>query len=240
MGKTCEKCGKDMGFFHSLRSKVAICKECAETIDRNIKTFETRMSELVQTLPFTEKDEHELYALRERLQLSNNDIGDISEKIDYAKRLTRFQSGQLPILKSCDLILQKNEICHYSALVDLIEEKRKSHYVGGSRGVSVRIVKGLSYRVGGFKGERVTEEYNEITDNGRLYITNKRVVFSGNKKSVAYPLKSIVVIQKFGNAIQFKKENEAKPKYFGINMDEAIEEISVIVTYLVQENIQRT
>ena len=36
--------------------------------------------------------------------------------------------------------------------VDYFVEKTRTHYKGGSQGVSVRVMKGVYYRTGGFKG----------------------------------------------------------------------------------------
>jgi hypothetical protein len=58
--------------------------------------------------------------------------------------------------------------------------RTKTRYVGGSHGVSIRIAKGLYYRVGAFKGERVQTKNLVLEGIGALVITNK-------SKSVAAP-----------------------------------------------------
>lgn len=234
MAAICKKCGKKIGLFKKSKTDKELCKECSELIQKNIRTYESVLQELIDNIPFTAQSEHQLKSLKQKLELTDADIAHTIADVDHAKSLARFYAQPLPVDEACEIILKKNELCHFSTNADLIEERRKSHYAGGTQGVSIRIAKGLSYRVGGFKGERVTEEYNEVTDTGTLVITNKRVVFAGKKKNVSYTLTSIAAINRFTNAIQFKKENEAKPKYFGTDDPWTIDEIFIIVSRLVE------
>jgi hypothetical protein len=237
MATTCKKCGEKIGFFKKSKNDKELCKKCADLIQNNIGIYESALQELIDNIPFTEQSEHQLISLKQKLELTDAEIAHTIADIDHAKSLARLYAQPLPVEKSCEIILKKNEVCHFSSSTDLIEERRKSHYVGGTQGVSVRIAKGLSYRVGGFKGERVTEDYNEITDTGMLYITNKRIVFAGKKKNISYTLTSIASINRFTNAIQFKKENEAKPKYFGTNDHQIIDKLYVIVSRLLNSRV---
>ena len=55
-----------------------------------------------------------------------------------------------------------------------------STYVGGSQGVSIPLVAGIRYRVGGFKGRVVPGEEMQIDkDQGFVKLTNQRLIFSG-------------------------------------------------------------
>ena len=55
-----------------------------------------------------------------------------------------------------------------------------STYVGGSQGVSIPLVAGIRYRVGGFKGRVVPGEEMQIDkDQGIVKLTNQRLIFSG-------------------------------------------------------------
>lgn len=61
--------------------------------------------------------------------------------------------------------------------------KTYRHYVGGSDGVSIRVMKGVYYRVGGFRGYPVEETKLTKIDEGILCITNKHIYFGGRVKS---------------------------------------------------------
>ncbi len=65
---------------------------------------------------------------------------------------------------------------------ELLRRKKRTHYVGGSQGLSIRIAKGLYYRTGSFKGEKVQTSETVHVDTGLLGITNKHLYFAGSFK----------------------------------------------------------
>ena len=70
--------------------------------------------------------------------------------------------------------------------VSLVEPRRApAKYVGGHSGASVRIAKGVYWRVGSAKAKRVPQGdiLKIIDENGVLHITNQRAVFTGTKQN---------------------------------------------------------
>jgi hypothetical protein len=159
---------------------------------------------------FISKDEElELAQMMTSLGISEEDIPIKSRQAFLDTRmLTQLAQGIFPDLK-VDILLKKNEICHFVTSAQLMEEKTKTRYVGGSQGVSFRVAKGVTFRSGSFRGRAIKETNKEVTDTGILYVTNKRVLFVGNKKNVSYPINKILDICKYTDGIKFQKENES-------------------------------
>lgn len=67
----------------------------------------------------------------------------------------------------------------------LVEVKRKTgHYVSGSRGVSIRVAKGVRVRAGASRGHYVPgDEAETQVDTGSAVITNQRIVFYGSRQT---------------------------------------------------------
>jgi hypothetical protein len=65
---------------------------------------------------------------------------------------------------------------------EFLEDKTHRQYVGESSGVSIRIMRGVYYRTGAFKGEAVNRTERIHVDTGLLAITNKHIYFSGEAK----------------------------------------------------------
>jgi len=89
-------------------------------------------------------------------------------------------SGEAPIL------LKKAEFpILVITNIGLVEMGREGgSYQGGSQGVSFRVAKGVSYRVGGHKGNFVPgPEVLKMVDEGTAVVTNQRVVFQGAGKT---------------------------------------------------------
>ncbi|HEX2785816.1 MAG TPA: hypothetical protein VHN36_19745 [Ilumatobacteraceae bacterium] len=85
--------------------------------------------------------------------------------------------------------LKKNEVV-YLVLngVGLVEPRRgPTQWVGGSQGVSFKLIKGVRYRVGGTRGHVVQgEERPVVIDTGTGVVTNQRMVFIGDKRSTEW------------------------------------------------------
>lgn len=111
----------------------------------------------------------------------------------------------LPIIYGSPVILQDGEDCHYSSTVDRVTTKNKVvGYSGGSQGVSLRVCKGMSYRIGASKGVPIRQDVLE-KNSGNLSITDKRIVFMSEKGSFDKPITKLSAIEPFqdGLALQF-------------------------------------
>jgi len=88
--------------------------------------------------------------------------------------------------KDSGLALRKGEVVVYRlGAVGLVEFRSNgSSYSGGSQGFSMRIMKGVSYRVGANRGSLTKNpETLQMVDQGSATFTNQRVVFSGASTS---------------------------------------------------------
>lgn len=72
--------------------------------------------------------------------------------------------------------------------------------VGGSQGVSIRIAKGVYYRVGAFKGQPVEYSERVFVGSGLFAVTNRHIYLSGGK-SFRIQHDKIVTIEPFTNGV---------------------------------------
>lgn len=115
------------------------------------------------------------------------------------------------------VILRGDETCYaLSRNAQHIVSKTKTHYVGGSQGVSIRIAKGVRYHVRGFRGRPVTEEFEAVADFGSVYVTNKRFIFAGTKEVKTVPTTKIADVHLDGARVIVIAENKANPLVLGI------------------------
>lgn len=90
------------------------------------------------------------------------------------------------------------------------EEKTGRKYVRGSRGVSMKVCKGVYYHAGASKGHTVTYQYKDNIGKGVLAITNKNIIFSGNKV-IKIPISKVLSYRPYFDGIEITKE-AANPK----------------------------
>jgi hypothetical protein len=115
------------------------------------------------------------------------------------------------------VILKKGEVVHYAAAA-LLKEIRVVNlgYRGGSSGISIRIMKGVSYRVGSHRGYMVKEDQLVQTSGGTLLITNQRLFLiptTGNRP-VTIPINKLHFYRCAENALEVYKEGREKGFFF--------------------------
>jgi hypothetical protein len=77
----------------------------------------------------------------------------------------------------------------------LLEGKRlPSHIQGRTQGISLRLMKGVSYRVGGGRGTVTPGEMSTI-DTGQACVTNKRVLFAGSLQTREWDFAQLIACQ---------------------------------------------
>ena len=98
---------------------------------------------------------------------------------------------------------------------EYIEQKIKREYVGGSAGVSIRIARGVYYRIGAFKGHPIEKSHAVHVDTGILGITNKHIYFYGHNKKFRIKYEKIVSFESYSDGIGLQKDAvTAKPQIF--------------------------
>lgn len=182
----------------------------------------------------TKDGETELENIQKYLAIPDSDIFAEKQEIKKLRLITKISEGDIPSVEINNIILQKNEIGYWVEPVELIEEKvLYRRYEGGSSGVSFRVMKGVRYHVGGFKGHMVSDVGKVTVDRGDLIITNKRVIFRGNEKSFTNSLVKFLDIHFFNNALQLTEINRTKPRIFKFTQQGNSEIMAAIISYAI-------
>lgn len=168
-------------------------KAAENAISDNLLTKEEE-SRLVDLAEFFGADKHSLSERKAYIALTKAAvIRDICEG-KMPKRIK--VEGQLPIA------LQKDEVLLWIFQQTKYHENRtRTQYVGGSQGISVRVMRGVYYRVGAFKGEPIQTDVNVHVDTGQLYVTTKHLIFYGPTKSVRLKYSKIISYTPYSDGI---------------------------------------
>jgi len=127
-----------------------------------------------------------------------------------ARHVQALKNGQFG--NCANFVPQQGENVCYVTSARLHELKVvKREYVGGSRSTRIRIAKGVSFSVGGSRGQLVNHEDIVETARGRLVITTKRLVFLGDAKSFAVELSKLLSTEIALDAMQFPAPRTGKP-----------------------------
>jgi hypothetical protein len=112
--------------------------------------------------------------------------------------------------------LQKNERVIWAfPNTRYLEDKTRREMRGTSHGVSIRVMKGIYYRVGASEGRAVEFTERQLVDTGELVITNKHLIFAGPAKSVRVPHSKIVAVQPYEDGFGIMRDAQnAKAQVF--------------------------
>lgn len=114
------------------------------------------------------------------------------------------------------IVLQKGEsVIWVFNGVQLHEMRTKRHFVGGSVGVSVRVMKGVYLRTSSFRGHPVETTHAVHLGSGAFVITNKHVFFQGPAGVVKMAVKKIVMMEPYTDGIMLQMDGvSAKQRTF--------------------------
>ena len=95
------------------------------------------------------------------------------------------------------------------------EEKVRREFVGAHHGVSLRVARGVYYRVGGFKGHPVERSELVEVDTGIVGVTSKRLYFAGPRKSLRVPYSKVVSFRPYSDGLGIYRDSaSAKQQIF--------------------------
>lgn len=141
-------------------------------------------------------------------------------QLNKATVLRELAEGNMPSLPTfrepLPINLQKGESVIWAfSDTEYLEDQIKREIVGRSHGVSLRIMKGVYYRVGAFKGRPVTKQERVSLGLGTLFVTTKHLYFAGSQKSFRVPYSKIVAFEHYSDGIGITRDAaSAKPQTF--------------------------
>lgn len=168
---------------------------------------------------FTDDEEQRINEFVNVLGISLNNLpakyqnSDIS-RIGQASMLKQLQRGVLPQTNIvAPILLGKDEVvlwCYDG--VTMWQEKVKREMVGSHSGFSFRVMKGVTYRTGGFKGHPVEHSYMDNAGTGSLYITNKHIIFHSSLRSTKIPYKKIIGLNPYQDGMGVQQDGASSKR----------------------------
>jgi len=170
----------------------------------------------------SEEEEAHLIAFANRHSLSETELDNrnVYTNMLQIRILREVESGEISSLNAftgeCPFNLQRSEkIIWVFPNVSFNEVKTRRQRVGGSQGVSVRVMNGVYYRTGQFQSRSVESTSREYVGDGTLGVTTKHIYFSGEYRKFRVPYTKIVAFDSFSNGFGITRDTvSAKPQTF--------------------------
>jgi hypothetical protein len=146
--------------------------------------------------------------------------------------LWRIESGEFPVIRA-SVQLRDDELCHFVAPARWLESRSRTFASSQSApDATVRVARGMSYRVGTSRPRRLTVDELAEVDTGTLYLTSQRVIFQGTDHSFAQSLDSLQSVDVFADGIAFERDADRHPH---LVLDDQAEAAAVLLTCLLRE-----
>ena len=155
--------------------------------------------------------EAELHAEADRLGVGINFPPSIQAELKQMRLHWEIVEGEPPTIDP-GIHLQKEEVCYAARDVTWFEYRTVTKRVRyGGPTATTKIVKGVYFRAGDIAVQRVSEDIVKKIDAGRLFLTNKRLLFMGGKKNTNIRLTAILDFTSYDNGIQVEKDTGKSP-----------------------------
>jgi hypothetical protein len=140
--------------------------------------------------------------------------------ISRNKYLWKLRNDEIPVIDS-PINLQKSEKCFFQTSCDWLETRKvtkRYNYEGPT--ARIKIAKGIYYRAGSIGIKPTTEDTLMKIDSGRLFLTNKRIIFLGSKENKTIGLSKILDFTPYSNGVEIQKDTGKSPFIqFSIDVD---------------------
>lgn len=172
------------------------------------------------------EEQRRLEQVMEAFGLTPKDLGSAWMQMCHGIVIREVMEGRVPehgVTFSVPLVIQKTEKIVWAwSGVSQYQERTRTTYRGASHGISMRVAKGLYYRVGATRGEPVVTTSQALVGTGALVFTDKHLYWGGGSgKAIKIPWKKIIAVQPFSDGVGITKDGvSAKPMIFSIGKGE--------------------
>ena len=187
-----------------------------------VRGWERSVEQAFEDGILSQDEEDKLKDLANRLSLNQDELDRKGwfHRLIHGAVLRDLMEGKIPDRLIIDFSLPFNfmkseELIWLFQNVPYYESVTRTRYAGGTQGVSLKLMKGVYYRTGGFRGERIQEQETRHVDTGLFAVTTKHVYFAGDYKSFRIKYNKIVSFQPFYDGIGIQRDAaSAKPQIF--------------------------
>jgi hypothetical protein len=225
---------KEREYLDGLQQRLGISEKAALTIrqSHSQEIFQNAIDRIVADRRVSPEEEMELKRLADGLRGSIKFDEASLAQLERFRLLWRISQGDIPEIE-VDIHLQRGEKCFAAAGANHYNVSTVTtavRYHGPS--ASIKIMKGVRWRVGQTSVHRVTEDRLKLLDSGVLYITNKRVLFDGLKKTTSINLNKILNYKLYQDALVIEKDS-GKDQIFEFASDAEI--LGAVLEYVLAE-----
>lgn len=201
-------------FLSKLESDLKLPKQLAEKISADTRTafIENYVANIITDQRLSPDEERELQAIATSLNVNVQLNEQTKQQLAKLKLYWALENVELPAMQT-DIALQRAERGYITIpnvkWYELRSVRQRVSYSGYS--TSFRVAKGFYLRSGSYKPRSYSVDQMTLIDSGTLYLTNKRIIFTGAKKNSNICLEKILSITPYTDGVEIDKETGKTP-----------------------------
>lgn len=200
-----------------IKETLGLSEETADNIysEEASKIYQRYVDNIVADQRISPEEEKLLIELKEKLDLDTINMDYSSRKMfDKYKLFWLIENGDVPTITS-PINIQKSEKMYFTTNItwhELRKEYIRTTYSGLTYTSSnILGIKGLKYRNGSITPHRISEDVLKPIDTGTMYLTNKRIIFTGTKGNKTINLSKVLSYEVYSDGIQINKDSGKSP-----------------------------
>jgi hypothetical protein len=186
-----------------------------ERDERSRTAFRTYAENLLVDDHLTAEEEEAFGEVAEALgveqQALQHEYGDVMEQLVVAK----LNNGRMEPMADPRIMAKPGESVYLEIGAALLKEVAVREWQAGSGGISFRIAKGMRYHTGQTRGRSVVVGTEiQMADTGMLAVTDKRIAYMGERKSMEFPLAKLMNLDVFEDGVRIHSSNRQNAPTF--------------------------
>lgn len=175
---------------------------------------------IISDSKITDEEKKALEELMDYFGVSQKDFKFDQKAFNKFYTLGLIEKGILPEIQQhdIDIVFKKGEVLHWGCPAVIKKYKRITNRISyGGPTMSIKIMKGLRYRVGSIGFSTSSSEHLIAEDSGAFWLTNQRIGFRGNRKNFAFPYSKIHSFELTQAGLEVSKEGKETPYIIGLD-----------------------
>lgn len=196
-----------------LASVLQLDDETAKDVYRQAvkETMDSYTKPIFESQVYSPDDESRMYAAAKNLGLNLTFPPEIQNKLVQYRQNWEIMNGKLPVLNT-NMHLQAGEVLHHVQEAALYEERTETRRVNyGGFTYSQKIIGNLRWRMGTIAPQRITQDVWKQIDCGQVFLTSKRIIFSGQHGNKVIPYSKVLHFEAYSNGVQIQKDSGKSP-----------------------------
>lgn len=193
--------------------------------------IEYRTEQATDDRRLSDREMNEIDEIQSNLGVSIDFTGPLQSKLGFCRRLWQIEHGELPEIDA-GINLYKGEKCILKTWANWSEYRTVTTRVRyGGLAFRVKIVKGVYFKAADYAVSRKTEDQLKYVDQVEVFVTTRRLILSGEKKSTTIRLNRILDVTPDSSGVIIQKDAGRSP-FLEIKGGESLHDLEIFYAAL--------